>query len=168
MSLEPLSSSPSNRLPKPRPASWSPFMSCSVTRLKIRSSSRCALVGFILDSSRCDDADCIGNVAGQTKRVVAYAATFIGWAGGNAISPQIFQSAWAPRYLNSLYIHLGLYALMVIDIIITRTVLVHRNRRKEALAISLGATPNRHLHAFEDLTDIANPDFRCESRLSSR
>jgi hypothetical protein len=33
--------------------------------------------------------------------------TDIAWAGGNVIAPQIFQSQWAPRYLNSLYIHLG-------------------------------------------------------------
>ena len=54
---------------------------------------------------------------------------------------------------------------MVIDIFITRTLLVYRNKRKEAAASSLGETQIQHLHAFEDLTDLANPDFRCESRV---
>lgn len=48
------------------------------------------------------------NCAGQSKRSITYAMTYIGWAGGNAIAPQIFQSKWAPRYVNSLYIHIAL------------------------------------------------------------
>lgn len=48
------------------------------------------------------------NCAGQSKRSITYAMTYIGWAGGNAIAPQIFQSRWAPRYVNSLYIHIAL------------------------------------------------------------
>lgn len=32
----------------------------------------------------------------------------IGWSGGNAIAPQLFQARWAPRYLHSLVIHLVL------------------------------------------------------------
>lgn len=48
------------------------------------------------------------NSAGQTKKSITYAVTYIGWAGGNAIAPQIFQSKWAPRYLHSLEIHLAL------------------------------------------------------------
>lgn len=47
------------------------------------------------------------NVAGQSKKSIVYATTYIGWAGGNVIAPQLFQSQWAPRYLNSLYMHLG-------------------------------------------------------------
>ena len=38
--------------------------------------------------------------------------------------------------------------------------LVRRNKKKEAERIS-GQAIN-HLHAFEDLTDKENPDFRCE------
>lgn len=48
------------------------------------------------------------NSAGQTKKSITYAVTYIGWAGGNAIAPQIFQSRWAPRYLTSLEIHMAL------------------------------------------------------------
>lgn len=48
------------------------------------------------------------NSAGHTKRSITYAVTYIGWAGGNAAAPQLFQSKWAPRYNPSLEIHLGL------------------------------------------------------------
>ncbi|KIR28475.1 hypothetical protein I307_05905 [Cryptococcus deuterogattii 99/473] len=48
------------------------------------------------------------NSAGQTKKSITYAVTFIGWSSGNAIAPQIFQSKWATRYLHSLHIHLAL------------------------------------------------------------
>lgn len=51
------------------------------------------------------------NSAGQTKKSVTYAITYIGWAGGNACAPQLFKSYWAPRYSNSLYIHIGLCEL---------------------------------------------------------
>lgn len=67
------------------------------------------------------------NSAGQTKKSVTYAITvsssmsylaareghaltlqYMGWAGGNAVSPQLFQARWAPRYLHSMHIHLAL------------------------------------------------------------
>ncbi|AFR94587.2 hypothetical protein C343_02671 [Cryptococcus neoformans C23] len=48
------------------------------------------------------------NSAGQTKKNITYAVTFIGLSSGNANAPQIFQSKWAPRYLHSLRIRLAL------------------------------------------------------------
>jgi len=57
--------------------------------------------------------------------------TVIGWAGGNAIAPQLFQAVWAPRYLNSLYIHLGLYGAFIATALATRLLLVRRNQNKE-------------------------------------
>jgi hypothetical protein len=104
---------------------------------------------------------CSRNVAGQTKRTVAYAASFAGWAGGNAIGPLLFYSGWAPRYLNTLYIHLGFYGAHAVLIVATRLLLVHRNKKKEAAMPATGDA-SQHLHAFEDLTDRQNPDFRCE------
>ncbi len=108
---------------------------------------------------------CSRNVAGQTKRTLAYSSAFVGWAVGNAVGPQLFQSKWAPRYLITLYIHIGFYGAHAILILYTRYFLVQRNKRKEA-AMAVGQEVS-HLHAFEDLTDIQNPDFRCESRLCS-
>ena len=36
----------------------------------------------------------------------------VAWAGGNAIGPQLFRAKWAPRYFNTLYIHIGLYVTL--------------------------------------------------------
>ncbi|KAL1413231.1 hypothetical protein Q8F55_000984 [Vanrija albida] len=97
------------------------------------------------------------NSAGHTKKSVTYAITYIGWAGGNAIAPQFFQSAWAPRYLNSLYIHLGIYAAFIATCLVTRMLLVSRNNKRIA---AQGTNPPKNELAFEDLTDLQNPDFR--------
>jgi hypothetical protein len=43
-----------------------------------------------------------------------------------------------------------------------RALLVHRNKLRNAAAAEAGVTVD-HLHAFEDLTDKMNPDFRCET-----
>ncbi|KZO89375.1 hypothetical protein CALVIDRAFT_569981 [Calocera viscosa TUFC12733] len=100
------------------------------------------------------------NSAGQTKKSITYAITYIGWAGGNAIAPQIFQSIWAPRYLHSLEIHIALYGCFIITCLLTRMLLVRRNKRKQAAQASEVAVAGANSHAFEDLTDLDNPDFR--------
>jgi len=100
------------------------------------------------------------NCAGQSKRSITYAMTYIGWAGGNAIAPQIFQSKWAPRYVNSLYIHIALYGTFIATCLICRYTLVQRNKRKDAAQMIDGVVVNRNENAFDDLTDLENPDFR--------
>jgi sugar phosphate permease len=97
------------------------------------------------------------NSAGQTKKSVTYAVTYIGWAGGNACAPQLFQARWAPRYITSLYIHLALYACFILVVLATRWLLVRRNKAK--IAAQGEDKPDNSL-AFEDLTDLQNPDFR--------
>ncbi|RSH95742.1 hypothetical protein EHS25_000834 [Saitozyma podzolica] len=103
---------------------------------------------------------CSRNVAGHTKRVFAYAAVFTANGVGNAISSQLFQAQWAPRYMPTLYIHLGLYAAMIVMLLSTRLLLVTRNRTRDARRDSGEVVETSHLHAFEDLTDKQNPDFR--------
>ncbi|RSH86801.1 uncharacterized protein EHS24_005074 [Apiotrichum porosum] len=103
------------------------------------------------------------NSAGHTKRSITYAITFCGWASGNAAAPQLFNSRWAPRYFNSLYIHLGCYACFIGMALLTRQILSTRNSKKIAAAEAKELVEGRglaNLHAFEDLTDIQNPDFR--------
>lgn len=75
---------------------------------------------------------------------------------------QLFQAQWAPRYMPTLYIHLGLYAAMIVMLLSTRLLLVTRNRTRDARRDSGEVVETSHLHAFEDLTDKQNPDFRCE------
>ena len=114
------------------------------------------------------------NCAGQSKRSITYAMTYIGWAGGNAIAPQIFQSKWAPRYVNSLYIHIALCTYspvtwvgidtadgcFITTCLICRYTLIQRNKRKDAAQTVDGVVVNRNENAFEDMTDLENPDFR--------
>jgi hypothetical protein len=123
------------------------------------------------------------NIAGQTKKSITYAlfcewtsslthltsrpspvgsANFfpvVGWAGGNAIGPQFFIAKWGPRYLNSLYIHLGIYACFIIDVLAIRFLLSSRNKRRDRELEQAGGV-NVHAHAFEDMTDLQNKEFR--------
>jgi hypothetical protein len=74
----------------------------------------------------------------------------MGWAGGNAIAPQLFVAKWAPRYINTLYVHLGLYTAFVTTCAIMRLLLVRRNKVKDdAQRISDGTVANNNEHAFE-------------------
>lgn len=74
----------------------------------------------------------------------------MGWAGGNAIAPQLFIAAWAPRYINTLYIHLVLYAAFITICVTMRTLLVRRNKVKDAAQTNAaGEIVNNHEHAFE-------------------
>ncbi|ORX38061.1 major facilitator superfamily domain-containing protein [Kockovaella imperatae] len=102
---------------------------------------------------------CSRNIAGQTKKSIVYAAFFIAWATGNAVGPQFFQSAWAPRYLNSLYIHIGCYILFIADILAIRMLCVSRNKKRDR-ALEATNTENHHHLAFADRTDLENPEFR--------
>lgn len=114
------------------------------------------------------------NIAGQTKKSSTLALTFVFWAAGNMTAPQIFQSKDAPRYRKGFTAHFCLYVLFNITLVITRILLVHRNKDKRNAALLAEAAPAEvnevtkadetitHSHAFDDLTDRENPDFRYE------
>ncbi|KAL2143307.1 hypothetical protein VTI28DRAFT_10550 [Corynascus sepedonium] len=102
------------------------------------------------------------NVAGQTKKSVAVACNFIIWATGNAIGPQVFLDWDKPRYFIAFATHLGCYSLLVVVIIALRFYLKYQNKKRDALAAA-GASEAKDenmTHAFEDLTDKENPNFR--------
>ncbi|KAH8881385.1 allantoate permease [Thozetella sp. PMI_491] len=113
------------------------------------------------------------NIAGQTKKSNTLAMTFVGWAAGNMAAPQIFQSSDAPRYQKGFTAHFCLYVLFNIILVICRILLTRRNaaKRTAAAAVAVSASETgesgkgtdekiAHSHAFEDLTDKENPDFR--------
>ncbi|UNI16975.1 hypothetical protein JDV02_003357 [Purpureocillium takamizusanense] len=102
------------------------------------------------------------NVAGQTKKSVAVAVNFIIWATGNAIGPQVFLDRDKPRYFIAFATHLGCYSLLVVVIVALRWYLVRQNRLRDGMADAgvREARDERMLHAFEDLTDRENPNFR--------
>ena len=102
------------------------------------------------------------NVAGQTKKSVAVALNFIIWSTGNAIGPQVFLSWDAPRYFIAFATHLGCYSLLVLVIIGLRFYLLRQNKKRDQLAAAgvQEARDDKMVHAFEDLTDKENPNFR--------
>ncbi|PCG97561.1 Major facilitator superfamily domain, general substrate transporter [Penicillium occitanis (nom. inval.)] len=99
------------------------------------------------------------NIAGQTKKASVVAATFISWAAGNAVGPQVFLARDAPRYFIAFSVHLVCYSLMLISILALRWWLKRENARKDKLKAELGDDPNM-VHAFEDRTDRENVHFR--------
>ncbi|RAK76562.1 putative 2-ketogluconate transporter [Aspergillus fijiensis CBS 313.89] len=108
------------------------------------------------------------NIAGATKKSTVVAATFVSWAVGNAIGPQVFLARDAPRYFIAFGVHLGCYSAMTLAVIYLRFHLIAQNKKKERLlreaGVSLdspGAGAGDHLaHAFEDRTDRENLHFR--------
>jgi len=85
------------------------------------------------------------NIAGQTKKSLVYGSTFMAWGAGNAIAPQLFWDSWAPRYLPSLYIHLGIYTAFATLCLVTRVLLVRRNKARDIAQQHLDGQ-NRNLH----------------------
>ncbi len=76
--------------------------------------------------------------------------------------PQVFLTWDGPRYFIAFATHLGCYSLLVIVIISLRFYLVHQNKKRDAMAEAgvNEAKDDNMTHAFEDLTDKENPNFR--------
>ncbi|EFX03197.1 allantoate permease [Grosmannia clavigera kw1407] len=102
------------------------------------------------------------NIAGQTKKSVALALNFIFWSAGNAVGPQVFLSWNRPRYFIAFATHLGCYSLLVLVLVGLRVYLVHENDRRNRLAAAglQDAHDEQYTHAWEDLTDRQNRNFR--------
>ncbi|KAH6889804.1 major facilitator superfamily domain-containing protein [Thelonectria olida] len=95
------------------------------------------------------------NIAGQTKKGFVMTMVFVGWSVGNLIAPQIFREKDAPRYLPGFLAHIVIYGVYLGLVVLTRIVLMARNRRKENQVSEV-----THELAFQDLTDTENPNFR--------
>ncbi|KAM0710206.1 hypothetical protein Q7P35_002568 [Cladosporium inversicolor] len=102
------------------------------------------------------------NVAGQTKKSFAVSMNFIAWSVGNAVGPQVFRNTDKPRYFIAFSTHMGCYVLLLLVIIFLRFYLTRLNKQRDAAAASgvREADDKRNIHAFEDLTDKENPNFR--------
>lgn len=101
------------------------------------------------------------NIAGQTKKATVVAMNFIAWCVGNSIGPQVFLKWDAPRYFIAFATHMGCYVLLIIVIVFLRFNLTLRNKKKDTLAAQVAEANDEHLvHAFDDLTDKENPNFR--------
>ncbi|KAI8941891.1 hypothetical protein NX059_000005 [Plenodomus lindquistii] len=104
------------------------------------------------------------NIAGQTKKGITLTLTFIGWSIGNMVAPQLFQVSDAPRYTHGFIAHLCIYGVYLVFVLLTRVILMRRNKLKQQAAAAAvardGEDPASHELAFQDLTDLENPDFR--------
>ncbi|KAI0709755.1 major facilitator superfamily domain-containing protein [Earliella scabrosa] len=108
------------------------------------------------------------NVAGRTKQVVSSSLVFIAWAVGNAVGPQVFRADDKPRYIKAFIAHMVVYVLQIVVLFYLRLYLMRQNvlkRRAAALreTTEQGEAADEHLghnHAFDDLTDRENPEFR--------
>ncbi|SMR63771.1 unnamed protein product [Zymoseptoria tritici ST99CH_1A5] len=102
------------------------------------------------------------NVAGQTKKSVAVSMNFVAWATGNAIGPQVFLSWDAPRYFIAFSTHIGCYTLLIMTLFVLRWYLRSQNKKRDVIAAAgvPEAQDEKMVHAFEDLTDKENPNFR--------
>lgn len=101
------------------------------------------------------------NIAGQSKKSFCTAINFVGWAVGNCVGPQVFRDQDSPRYLTAFATHMGCYAALIILLLFMRLWLMKENRRKDQLIERGEAVADKELkHAFEDLTDMENVNFR--------
>ena len=101
------------------------------------------------------------NVAGSTKKSVVVALTFIAWATGNSIGPQVFRERDAPRYFPAFAVILGCFVGLIIVLILFRLHYILQNKAKDA-KISRGEAIADEIgvHGFEDITDRENVTFR--------
>ena len=71
-----------------------------------------------------------------------------------------------PRYLIAFSTHMGCYVLLVLVLIFLHFYLKAQNTKKERLQAELsaagtsGIVDEKMVHAFDDLTDKENPNFR--------
>jgi hypothetical protein len=108
---------------------------------------------------------------------------FIAWSVGNAVGtipqilsssnktaqtnrpppgPQVFRSNNAPRYFIAFSTHMGCYVLLLLVIVFLRFYLTRLNKQRDDAAAAgvREADDKKNIHAFEDLTDKENPNFR--------
>jgi hypothetical protein len=76
--------------------------------------------------------------------------------------PQVFLKWDSPRYFIAFSTHLGCYSLLVLVIIYLRFHLMRQNKKKDELAAAgiQEANDVELVHAFDDLTDRQNLNFR--------
>lgn len=98
------------------------------------------------------------NIGGQTKKSVVTAMNFVAWSAGNASGTQVFRPTDAPRYFPAFASHMACYICLLTVIITLRWHLKRQNRLKDQQ--QGGQRDEAFVHAFEDLTDRENPNFR--------
>ncbi|XXG96671.1 hypothetical protein Hte_002961 [Hypoxylon texense] len=105
------------------------------------------------------------NVGGRTKRTVIMAFSFLGYCSGNMVGSQIFLAKDAPRYVPAIIACAGCLGLQMLVVLMWRTVLVMRNKRRDQSTRELDVSEEDRVKLGKELgekdcTDLENPFFR--------
>ncbi|KAF9024585.1 MFS general substrate transporter [Hymenopellis radicata] len=101
-----------------------------------------------------------GNVGGQTKKAIASAAVFLGFATGNIVGPFLFKDNEAPEYFTGVVGCMVSRALEIVIILILRYIFVRANKRRDRAEAEGKVSYDANLTGLEDISDWKNPAFR--------
>ncbi|KAK4173018.1 major facilitator superfamily domain-containing protein [Triangularia setosa] len=117
----------------------------------------------------------LANTAGQTKRAAIMSLYNAASSTGNIIGPLLFHPEDAPAYMPGLRATMGVFAAMLVIVLIQVGILVGFNKRQERIRVergkparvgdlSMGGGGNEFRvraaeRTFEDLTDLENDEF---------
>ncbi|KAI0725010.1 major facilitator superfamily domain-containing protein [Fomitopsis betulina] len=113
----------------------------------------------------------VGNVtAGHTKRVTTNAIVMVGYAVGNSVGPQYWQTRYQPRNRVPWAILAACWAASLLILLATRFYLAAENRKRDreprdatyddVYVVDEKGEEKKVDKAFLDLTDMQNRDFR--------
>ncbi|KAK4643949.1 hypothetical protein QC761_300420 [Podospora bellae-mahoneyi] len=113
----------------------------------------------------------LANTAGQTKRAAVMSLYNAASSTGNIVGPLLFQTQDAPAYLPGLRTTMGVFAAMLVIVLVQVGVLAGLNKRQERIRVGRGkparvgdvsvAISDARVgeRAFDDLTDLENDEF---------
>jgi ACS family allantoate permease-like MFS transporter len=91
---------------------------------------------------------------------VAYSLVTIGYAAGNLIGPQTFQSNQAPKYTSGVVAMLACYCASIVVLLGYWWVAAWENKRRDRKYGKPEAVHEGTAEGFVDVTDQKQPDFR--------
>ncbi|KAK9413001.1 putative Major facilitator superfamily (MFS) profile domain-containing protein [Seiridium unicorne] len=100
------------------------------------------------------------NVAGHTKKSIAYSLVTIGYAAGNLIGPQTFRSDQAPKYTSGVVTMLVCYCISMVILFAYWAVATFENKRRDRKYGKPTAVHTGTVEGFVDITDRKQKDFR--------
>lgn len=102
------------------------------------------------------------NLGGYTKRITASGLVFLAYCAGNIIGPHAFLGEEAPLYPTGSKVMLACSVTQMVLAICLRLLLIHRNKKRDEAAASLG-----HQMDLEDTEGIDLTDFEVSGRIGN-
>ncbi|KAK6220715.1 hypothetical protein LQW54_001906 [Pestalotiopsis sp. IQ-011] len=100
------------------------------------------------------------NVAGHTKKSIAYSLVAIGYAAGNLIGPQTFVAEQAPKYTTGVVTMLACYCASMVVLGAYWALSTWENRRRDRRYGKPEAVHAGTVDGFVDMSDRDQQDFR--------